>query len=162
METTLRKADRLVLDLFKNLVIINDEGISSKVPVIYGTREKLRARAEGTGGIKKIAMPIVAMCRKDIHQTLVPTKTTTWLLDYHVLIETLFQEDMNQILEQMFLHFSPKVEFEDNNVKKLHLRNITSNDSEERGNGMHVLSYELLMQAEVILKKQGDNKEQSN
>lgn len=170
MKTTLRKADSLVLDLFKNLVVINEEGNTSKVPVIYGTRERLRARAEPTSDarIKKISMPAVALIRKDIHQTTATSgrhgddgtwipEWQGWLLDYHVVIETLFSEDMNQILEQIMLPFSPTVQFKDDNVKKLHLRNIVSNDSEECGDGMRILSYEFLMQAEIILKKQGDN-----
>jgi hypothetical protein len=174
METTLRKADRLVLDVFKNLVIISEEGTVSKVPVIYGTREKLRARAEFTAGscIKKIALPIVALHRKDIHQAANASGRHTdlgtwvpdwqeWLLDYHVVIETLFQEDMNQILEQIMLPFSPTVEFKDDKVKKLYLKNIVSNESEERGDGMRVLSYEFLMQAEIVLK-QGDKNAPQN
>lgn len=165
MESTLRKADRLVLNVFQNLVIINEEGHTNKVPVIYGTREKLRARAEITpeSRIKRITMPAVALCRKDIHQVVFPSQVLDesgqqiWLLDYQVVVETLFLEDMNQILEQFMLPFNPTVKFEDRNVRKLHLRNIISNDSEERGDGMRILSYEFLMQAEIVLK-QGDNK----
>jgi len=142
METILRKADRLVLDLFKNLVVINEEGICSQVPVIYGTKEKLRA----AGYVK---LPSIALCRKDIHHGTTPG---TWLIDYELSVDSLFVEDMNQILEQILLPFYPHVDFKDDKVKKLCLRAISHKDPEERGDGMRILGYELFLQAEIVLR----------
>ena len=144
--SVLRKADHLVLDIFKRLVVINEDGYVSKVPVIYGTKEKL----QGVPRLRdNIVLPLVGLCRKDIHT--VKYSGQAWLADYELTIWTFFQEDMNQILEQVMLPFNPSVSFEDRNVKRVNLEAIKYAESEERGDGMRILSYELFLQVEIYL-----------
>jgi hypothetical protein len=112
----LRKTDEGVKALFSDLVVVTEEGDAHKVPCLWATHEKLAAFVEQSNptseldlnGKRKIVkdsikLPVIGVYSNDITMS-----GSQPLVAYHVNIWTLFQEDMNQILEQIILKFDNK------------------------------------------------------
>ncbi len=112
----LRKTDEAVKGLFDNLVVVTEEGDAHRVPCLWATHEKLATFVDQSNptseldlnGKKKIVedrikLPIIGVYSNDIMMS-----GSQPLIMYTANIWTLFQEDMNQILEQVLLKFDNK------------------------------------------------------
>lgn len=144
-----RGTDEAVQDLFRNVVVLDENGQAHKVPIIYGTQEKAVAaivqsnvRKDQSMVVDRIRLPIMAIHSSDIqfnqdrytyHKALdymrylrpdgkpgMHTKdkyerdTVFGVakglpvdISYTLYAWTFFIEDMNQIVEQVMLKFSP-------------------------------------------------------
>lgn len=145
-----RGADEAVMDLFRNLVVIDENGKQHIVPIIWGTQEKAVAfviqdntRKDNTLVVDRIRLPLLAIHQTDIQfnqdrytysaaKNLGRSLTTDghpgFTIDeqgksrstvfgitrgipvdisYTLYCWTLYLEDMNQIVEQIFLKFNP-------------------------------------------------------
>lgn len=141
---SLRGCDEGMLDLFKKVVVIDEDGKVWPVPIIWGTQEKAVAyvtqnnvRKDNTLVVDRPVLPLLAIHSKSVepsreryiyHQarTFYPNNKplhVTELKDrdtvfgvargipidigYTLYAWTFYIEDMNQILEQILLKFSP-------------------------------------------------------
>jgi len=111
----LRKTDEAVKSLFSDLVVVNEEGDAHKVPCIWADYEKTRAYLEqgsnelNLDGTLKITDKIKARLPLiSVYSTDITMPASLPVVGYTVNIKTLFQEDMNQILEQIILKFDNK------------------------------------------------------
>lgn len=95
-----RRADQAIMDEFNEIVHLDETGKAHKVPVIWATDDKAAAycRAEPD----KIKLPLINIYRGDMFFN---DKICCY---YHLTIQTLYEEDMNQILEQSVQKFHPK------------------------------------------------------
>lgn len=144
----LRGTDEAVMDLFKNLVVIDEDGKAHPVPIIWGTQEKAVAaivqdnvRKDNSLVVDRIKLPILAISSTDYQfnqSRYVYHRAIDYLrgskdnkpgftysekyqkdtifgvakgmpvdVSYTLYAWTLYVEDMNQILEQIILKFSP-------------------------------------------------------
>jgi len=143
----LRGTDEAVMDLFKNLVVIDEDGKAHPIPIIWGTQEKAVAaiiqdnvRKDNSLVVDRIKLPILAISSTDYQfnqSRYVYHRAIDYLRDsnnkpgftysekynkdtifgvakgmpvdisYTLYAWTLYIEDMNQILEQIILKFSP-------------------------------------------------------
>lgn len=145
----IRGCDEAMLDLFNNIVVIDEDGKAHKVPIIWGTQEKAVAwilqdntRKDGSLVVERIRLPAMAIYGSGIEfdqtrylyhrasnylRDLRPDKKPGFAIKekyerdtvfgvakgipvnktYTLLIWTMFMEDISQILEQIFLKFSP-------------------------------------------------------
>lgn len=144
---SLRGTDTAVMDLFKNLVVIDEDGKSHNIPIIWGTQEKAVAaivqdnvRKDNSLVVDRIRLPMLAISSTDYQfnqSRYVYHRAIDYLRDannkpgmtysekyekdtifgvskgmpidisYTLYAWTLYVEDMNQILEQIILKFSP-------------------------------------------------------
>lgn len=79
------------MNIFENIVVINEEGTTFKVPVIYGKVEE--ATSQVASKEDKIMLPLVSV---DVN-------------DGVLFVWTLYKEDMNQIIEQIFTILTDKI-----------------------------------------------------
>lgn len=142
----LRGCDQGMLDLFKNLVVLDEDGKAWPVPIIYGTQEKAvmavlsnNVHKDNSLVVDRPPLPLLAIHQSDISfardryiyhkaqtifrtsnnapidQTELKNKDTVFGVTkglpvdvgYTLYVWTLYIEDMNQIIEQIFLKFSP-------------------------------------------------------
>jgi len=146
----LRGCDEAILDLFRDLVVIDEDGKAHPVPIVWATQERAVAhilqdnvRKDNSGVVDRIRLPILACHNSSItfaqdryiyHKALdymrryrddlkpgFTIKENTHDRDtvfgvargipidvgYQIFAWTFYLEDMNQILEQMLLKFSP-------------------------------------------------------
>lgn len=143
----LRGTDTAVMDLFKNLVVIDEDGKSHNIPIIWGTQEKAVAaivqdnvRKDNSLVVDRIRLPMLAISSTDYQfnqSRYIYHRAIDYLRDsnnkpgmtysekyekdtifgvskgmpidisYSLYAWTLYFEDMNQILEQIYLKFSP-------------------------------------------------------
>jgi hypothetical protein len=146
---SLRGCDEALVDLFSNIVVIDEDGKAHKVPIVWGTQEKAVAwilqdnvRKDGSLVVERIRLPMLAIyssgmefdqTRYTYHKALdymrrldperrpglyskekferdtvfgvargIPVNKT-----YSLVVWTMYMEDMDQILEQVILKFSP-------------------------------------------------------
>src|SRR4051812_36805325 len=105
----LRKTDEGVKALFDNLVVINEEGETHKVPCLWATNDKIAAFVEQSNptseldlnGKKKIIkdrikLPVIGVYSSDIVMS-----GSQPIVTYHANVWSMFQEDMNQLFEQI-------------------------------------------------------------
>lgn len=143
---SLRGADEAVLDLFKDIVVLDEDGKAHPIPIIWGTQEKAVAailqdnvRKDNSLVVDRIRLPIMAIHSQDyqfnqaryIYHKAVDYPRgsdgkpiaysekyqrdtifgTSWGIpidiSYSLYAWTMYIEDMNQILEQIILKFSP-------------------------------------------------------
>ncbi len=145
----IRAADEAMLDLFRNIMVIDEEGKAHIVPIIWASQEKAvdailqdNVRKDNSLVVDRIRLPTLAIWNAGITQDLqrftyqkaysllrwmnsegLPGFTTQEKypkdtvfgvtrglpinVTYTLYIWTLYEEDMNQILEQVLLKFSP-------------------------------------------------------
>lgn len=145
----IRGADEAMIDLFRNLVVIDESGKAHVVPIMWGTQEQAvgtilqdNVRDDTSLVVDRIRLPILAISNTGTEYD--PTRFTyqqaqtelNWLepdgdfgfteteklekdtvfgvtrgipvnIAYTLYAWTLYEEDMNQILEQVLLKFSP-------------------------------------------------------
>lgn len=146
---SLRGCDEAMVDLFSNVVVIDEDGKAHKVPIIWGTQERAVAwilqdnvRKDGSLVVDRIRLPVMAIyssgmdfdqSRYTYHKALdymrrldpngrpglhskekferdtvfgvargIPVNKT-----YTLTAWTMYMEDIDQILEQVLLKFSP-------------------------------------------------------
>lgn len=145
----LRGTDTAVMDLFRNLVVIDEDGKAHNVPIMWGTQEKAVAaivqdnvRKDNSLVVDRIRLPMLAISSSDYqfnqsryiyHRAIdyLRSESTNFKpgytynekyekdtifgvakglpvdVTYTLYAWTLYVEDMNQILEQIILKFSP-------------------------------------------------------
>lgn len=146
---SLRGCDEAMVDLFSNLVVLDEDGKAHKVPIIWGTQERAVAwilqdnvRKDGSLVVERIRLPMMTIyssgmefdqSRYTYHRALdfmrrldpkgrpglhasekferdtvfgvargIPVNKT-----YTLIAWTMYMEDIDQILEQVMLKFSP-------------------------------------------------------
>lgn len=147
---SIRGTDEAVMDLFRNLVVIDENGKQHAVPIIWASQEKAVAfviqentRKDNTLVVDRIRLPLLAIQQSDIQfnqdrytysaaknlgRSLTPDGKPGFTIDevgrkrstifgitrgipvdvsYTLYLWTLYLEDANQILEQIFLKFNP-------------------------------------------------------
>jgi len=145
----IRGADEAAMDLFRNLVVIDEQGKAHSIPIIWATQEKAVAavlqqnvRKDNSLVVDRIKLPILAIYSSDFsfaQDRYVYHKAVNYLrslrvdgkpgftaseiferdtvfgvargipldIGYQLFAWTLYEEDMNQIVEQILLKFSP-------------------------------------------------------
>lgn len=144
----IRGADEAMLDMFSQLVVIDENATPHKVPILYATQERAVAavlqdnvRKDNTLVVDRIRLPIMAIHQKDVSfakDRFIYHRATDYLrkhddgkpgfthkerferdtvfgvtrglpvdIGYTLYAWTLYKEDMNQIVEQVMLKFSP-------------------------------------------------------
>ncbi len=143
----LRGCDEAVMDLFRNLVVIDEDGEAHPVPIIWATQERAVAavvqenfRKDETNVVDRIRLPMLAISSTEFafnQQRYTYHKALNYMnncegkpgftikekferdtifgvargipvdISYTLYAWTLYVEDMNQILEQIMLKFSP-------------------------------------------------------
>jgi hypothetical protein len=146
---SLRGCDEAMVDLFSNLVVLDEDGKAYKVPILWGTQERAvtwilqdNVRKDGSLVVERIRLPVLAIYsngmdfdpeRYTYHKALdymrrlrpdgKPGFTTKEKFErdtvfgvargipinktYTLTAWTMYMEDMDQILEQIMLKFSP-------------------------------------------------------
>lgn len=110
--TLLRRADEAMFDKFKELFLVDEDGQRHQLPAIYGSKEEavsyVFAKAdENLNDIKKFAvtvkLPLLALERENFNY-----ESEDLVVGYKLHAYSLFQEDMNQISEQVIKMFADK------------------------------------------------------
>lgn len=144
---SIRGTDEAILDMFRNVIVIDEDGKAWPIPVILGTPEKAVAaivqdnvRKDETLVVDRIKLPIIAITQNSIDYDLERysyhkalnyfsrpddgkpgfaikekyTRDTVFgfakgipvNIGYTITAWTMYQEDMNQIIEQILTKFS--------------------------------------------------------
>ena len=146
----IRAADEAMLDMFRNTLVIDEQGKTHIVPLIWASQEKAvdailqsNVRKDNSLVVDRIRLPMMAIWNSGINfdqsrftyqkaYSLLPwlspdgnppgfykqekyvkdtffgvTRGLPVNINYTLYMWTLYEEDMNQILEQTFLKFSP-------------------------------------------------------
>jgi hypothetical protein len=143
----IRGCDEAMVDLFNNVVVLDEDGKAHKVPIIWGTQERAVAwmlqdntKKDGSLVVDRIRLPMMAIYSSGIEfdQTRYTYhKALDYLRDdagrpgmyakeryekdtvfgmarglpvnktYTLMVWTMYMEDVDQILEQVILKFSP-------------------------------------------------------
>lgn len=138
----IRKTDEQVLNLFKEIEVVDDNGNSHKVPCIWA--DTARAAAYVCQAIKeednqtdKIRLPVISIYGDNISMN-----GSEPVIHYKVRASCLFQEDMNQIIEQILLKFD--------NTKNCKLAKIDLNKSPGKDSTIRVIHSDLEIYVEGI------------
>lgn len=165
---SIRGCDEAMLELFRNLVVLDEDGKAHPVPIIWGTQERAVAwilqdntRKDGSLVVERIRLPMMTIYSNGIefdqtrytyHKALdymnrlrpdfkpgftikekfkrdtvfgvargIPVNKT-----YTLIAWTMYMEDIDQILEQIFLKFSPVAYI---SVRGVHWETVVSMDS---------------------------------
>jgi hypothetical protein len=193
----LRGADEAMLDMFRNMVVIDEQGKAHPVPIVWGSQEKAVAailqdnvRKDNSLVVDRIRLPIMAIHQSGVEQDLnrfVYQKAIDYLrearpdhkpgfttnekyerdtifgvtrgmpvnVSYTLYAWTLYWEDMNQLLEQVILKFSPVAYIQ---VRGVHWESIVKLDSmannmdtEPGDNKLRVLKFQFNMTAQTYI-----------
>ena len=192
---SLRGTDEAVMDLFRNIVVLDEDGKAHRVPIIWGSQEKAVAaivqdnvRKDNSLVVDRIRLPILAIHSQDYqfnqsryvyHKALdyrrnsdgKPGLTTREKYDrdtvfgvargipidisYSLYAWTMYIEDMNQILEQIILKFSPVAYIKVRGVVweiQVKLDSIANNLEIEPGNqAIRVVKFQFNLTAESFI-----------
>ena len=97
-----------ILNLFKNIKIIHDDGEANPVPVngetsivptIYATEDKIQAMST-----VKLTLPLINLYSLSYHPGIKAS--------YHVTLRAMFMHEIYQMLEQVLLKFTPTCKFD--------------------------------------------------
>ena len=197
---SIRGADEAVMDLFRNIIVIDENGKQHPVPIIWGTQEKAVAfviqentRKDNTLVVDRIRLPLLAINQSDIQfnqdrytysaaknlgrSTTLDGKPGFTIdekgkerstifgitrgipvdISYTLYCWTLYLEDMNQILEQIFLKFNPVAYI---NVRGIwwevivRLESVGNNIESEAGDqSIRVIKFQFNMTAETYISQ---------
>lgn len=194
---SLRGTDEAVMDLFKDIVVLDEDGKAHRVPIIWGSQEKAVAaivqdnvRKDNSLVVDRIRLPILAIHSQDYqfnqgryvyHQALdyargingsqKPGRTGKERYDrdtifgvsrgipidvtYSLYAWTMYIEDMNQILEQIILKFSPVAYIKVRGIVweiQVKLDSIANNLEIEPGNqAVRVIKFQFSLTAESFI-----------
>lgn len=196
---SIRGCDEAMVNLFNNVVVIDEDGKAHKVPIIWGTQERAvswilqdNTRKDGSLVVERVRLPAMAInssgvdfdqSRYTYHRAIdylrglrpdgapgftikekyerdtvfgvvrgIPINRT-----YSLIIWTMYMEDMDQILEQIFLKFSPIAYI---NVRGVQWETIVSLDSvgnnidsEPGDQNQRVVKYEINLTAKTYISQ---------
>lgn len=194
---SLRGADEAMQDLFRDIVVLDEEGKAHNVPIMYGTQEKAVAfilqentRKDNSLVVDRIKLPILAICCKNyefdrkrytFHKATdyLRTYSRDWKpgftnqekfqrdtvfgvsnglpidAHYSLVIWTMYEHDMKQIIEQVLAKFSPIAYIRVRGVAweiGVELGSITNNGDNEPGDKeIGVKKYNVEMVAKTYL-----------
>lgn len=192
-----RGTDEAVMDLFRDIVVIDEEGTAHPVPIIWATQERAVAaiiqsnvRKDDSTVIDRIRLPMLAIYDSDFslnqsryiyHQAVdylrqlrpdgKPGFTTREKYErdtvfgvtrglpvdigYTLYAWTFYKEDMNQILEQIVLKFSPIAYIKVQGVyweTIVKLESIANNENvEPGGSNLRVIKWQFNLKAETFI-----------
>lgn len=144
---SIRGCDEAMMDLFNNIVVLDEDGKAHKVPIIWGTQERAIAwmlqdntKKDGSLVVERIRLPMMAIYSSGLEfdqERYTYHKAVDYLRDfsgkpgfmakerheqdtvfgmargmpinknYTLMVWTMYMEDIDQILEQVILKFSP-------------------------------------------------------
>lgn len=194
---SIRGCDEAMLDLFNNIVVLDEDGKAHKVPIIWGTQERAVAwilqdntQKDGSLVVDRIRLPAMAIygsgiefdqSRYTYHRALdylrqlrpdnKPGFTTNEKYErdtvfgvsrgipvnktYSLIAWTMYMEDIDQILEQIYLKFSPIAYIK---VRGVHWETIVTLDSvmnnldyEPGDQNQRVIKYEINLTAKTYI-----------
>jgi hypothetical protein len=190
-----RGADEAVMDLFRDLVVIDEQGTAHPVPIIWATQERAVAaivqenvRKDDSTVIDRIRLPMLAIYDSDFsinqeryiyHQAVDylrgadgkpgitrrekyerdtifgVTRGIPVDIGYTLFAWTLYKEDMNQIVEQIVLKFSPIAYIKVQGVyweTIVKLESIANNENvEPGGSNLRVIKWQFNLKAETFI-----------
>lgn len=192
--SALRGCDQGMTDLFRNIVVLDEDGKAFPVPIIWGTQEKAVAvilqnnvRKDNSLVVDRPVLPMMALNSSDIapdmsryiyHKAKVNFKNLYGEnelrkelkekdtifgfargipinVTYSLYIWTLYIEDMNQILEQIILKFSPMAYIKVQNVPWevcVSLDSLSNNiDKETADKEKRVVKYQINFTAKTYI-----------
>lgn len=190
-----RGCDEAVRDLFRDIVVIDEQGSAHPVPIIWATQERAvsaiiqeNVRKDDSTVIDRIRLPIMSIY--DSEFSVNPSRyiyhgAINWMRDkdgkpgltrseererdtifglargipvdigYTLFVWTLYKEDMNQILEQIVLKFSPIAYIRVQGVyweTIVKLESIANNENmEPGGNNLRVIKWQFNLKAETFI-----------
>lgn len=101
-----RRADEAAMDEFRNIVVLDESGKLYKVPIIWADNDRTEAYVKTPQEIDskttRLNLPVLNLFRGDLF---FGDKIYVY---YHLTARTIYEEDMNQILEQVVTKFHPK------------------------------------------------------
>jgi hypothetical protein len=193
----MRGADEAMLDMFRNTVVIDEQGKAHPIPIVWGSQEKAVAailqdnvRKDNSLVVDRIRLPMLAIHQSgleidksrfvyqrgvDYLRYLRPDQKPGWTtnekyerdtifgvtrglpvnITYSLYAWTLYWEDMNQIVEQIILKFSPVAYIQVRGVyweSIVKLDSINNNMETEPGdNKLRVLKYQFNMTAQTFI-----------
>lgn len=190
----LRGCDQGVTDLFKNIVVLDEDGKAHPVPIMWGTQEKAVAvilqnnvRKDNSLVVDRPMLPLMALSSVDIapdmsryvyHKAKINFKNIYGEnelrkelkendtifgyargipinVGYSLIVWTLYLEDMNQILEQIILKFSPMAYIKIQNVPwevSVSLDSLANNlDKEVADKNVRVIKYQINFTAKTYI-----------
>lgn len=190
----LRGCDQGVTDLFKNIVVLDEDGKAHPVPIMWGTQEKAVAvilqnnvRKDNSLVVDRPMLPMMALSSVDIapdmsryvyHKAKMNFKNMYGEnelkkelkendtifgyargipinVGYSLIIWTLYLEDMNQILEQIILKFSPMAYIKIQNIPwevSVSLDSLANNlDKEVADKNVRVIKYQINFTAKTYI-----------
>lgn len=190
----LRGCDQGVTDLFRNIVVLDEDGKAHPVPIMWGTQEKAVAiilqnnvRKDNSLVVDRPILPMMALSSVDIapdmsryvyHKAKINFKNIYGEnelrkelkendtifgyahgipinVGYSLIVWTLYLEDMNQILEQIILKFSPMAYIKIQNVPwevSVSLDSLANNlDKEVADKNVRVIKYQINFTAKTYI-----------
>lgn len=193
----LRGCDEAVMDLFRDLIVIDEQGSAHPVPIIWASQERAVAaiiqtnvRRDNSLVVDRIKLPILAIYSSDYvfnqsryiyHHALdyfrylrkdgKPGFTTNEKfqrdtvfgvarglpvdIGYQLFAWTFYKEDMNQIVEQVQLKFSPIAYIKVQGVyweTIVKLESVANNENIEPGNtSLRVIKWQFNLKAETFI-----------
>lgn len=191
----LRGCDEGVTDLFRNVIVLDEDGKAHPIPIIHGSQEKAVAvimqnnvRKDNTLGVDRLTLPLMAIHSSGLnfnkdryvyhkaklilndHRTNKPlpfqelkdrdtvfgvTRGLPYDVEYTLYLWSLYIEDMNQILEQIALKFSPLAYINVTGVPweiTVRLDSISNNIDVEPGDqNIRVIKYQINLTAETYI-----------
>jgi hypothetical protein len=193
----LRGCDEAILDMFRNVVAIDEDGKAHPIPIIWATQEKAVAavmqdnvRKDNSLVVDRIKLPMMAVNSSDMvfnQDRYIYHKATDYMrgmrtdgkpgfttsekyerdtvfgvsrglpvdVSYTLYIWTLYVEDMNQIVEQILLKFSPIAYIKVRGVQwevGVKLDSIANNIDVEPGDqNVRVIKYQFNLTAETFI-----------
>lgn len=191
---SIRACDEAMMDLFKNIIVIDDQAVAHTVPLIWATQERAVAavvqtnvRKDNSLVVDRVKLPMLAIYSSDFsfnQQRYTYHKAVNYFRDngkpglfinenrhrdtvlglargipidigYQLTIWTLYIEDMNQILEQILLKFSPIAYIRVQGVQWetiVKLESIANNiDMEPGDQSLRVIKFQFNMTVETYI-----------
>lgn len=191
----IRGCDEAMVDLFNNVVVLDEDGKAHKVPIIWGTQERAVAwmlqdntKKDGSLVVERIRLPMMAIYSSGIEfdQTRYTYhKAKDYLRDnlgrpgmhskeryerdtvfgvakglpinktYTLMVWTMYMEDIDQIIEQIILKFSPVAYIRVRGIRwetTVSLDSIANNVDYEPGDqNQRVIKYEFNLTARAYI-----------
>jgi hypothetical protein len=128
----IRKANELIIDAFRKLVVIDETCKSFPVPIVWMSKKLLADWKERPSNL-------LALMNKNFRSY----SDECWLIDYELIVEATKHEDMKQLIEQVMSKFNPILSLPSEDVPWLSIEKQT-----KQGN-----AWEFSLVAELRLKK---------
>ena len=191
----IRGCDEAMVDLFNNVVVLDEDGKAHKVPIIWGTQERAiswmlqdNTKKDGSLVVERIRLPMMAIyssgmefdqSRYTYHKAIdyvrdVSGKPGMYAKEksdrdtvfgntrglpinkaYTLMVWTMYMEDVDQILEQIVLKFSPVAYIRVRGIRwetVVTLDSIANNVDYEPGDqNQRVIKYEFNLTAQAYI-----------